>query len=132
MNFMLQGSPCAVRARGLIKSAAYALVISVFLVRPGFTQEPPHQHPHAVTPLADLLKEAEQNNPQIQAARDGWQAAKQVPTQVSTLPDPQFQVQQVNVGSPRPFAGYTNSRFRLCRRGCVAGHPLSRQAEAAR
>jgi outer membrane protein TolC len=58
-----------------------------------------------------LLREAEQNNPQIQAVRQRWQAAKQVPSQVSTLPDPQFTVQQVNVGSPRPFAGYTNSDF---------------------
>jgi len=65
----------------------------------------------ATTPLQDLLTEADQNNPQIQAARQGWQAAKQVPSQVSTLPDPQFNLQQVNVGSPRPFAGYTNSDF---------------------
>jgi cobalt-zinc-cadmium efflux system outer membrane protein len=64
-----------------------------------------------VTPLQDLLTEAEQNNPQMQAARQSWQAAKQVPSQVSTLPDPQFNLQQVNVGSPRPFAGYTNSDF---------------------
>ena len=61
--------------------------------------------------LADLLAEAERNNPQIQAARHGWQSAQQVPTQVSTLPDPQFVLQQVSVGSPRPFAGYTNSDF---------------------
>ncbi|HEX4002884.1 MAG TPA: TolC family protein [Candidatus Acidoferrales bacterium] len=61
--------------------------------------------------LKELLNEAEQNNPQIRAARQGWQAAKQVPSQVSTLPDPQFQVQQFSVGSPRPFAGYTNSNF---------------------
>ena len=61
--------------------------------------------------LADLLTEAEKNNPQIQAARHGWQSAKQIPTQVSTLPDPQVVLQQVNVGSPRPFAGYTNSDF---------------------
>src|SRR6202022_3516831 len=54
---------------------------------------------------------AERNNPRIQAARQGWQAAKQVPSQVSTLPDPQFNVQQFSVGSPRPFAGYTNSDF---------------------
>jgi outer membrane protein TolC len=27
------------------------------------------------------------------------------------LPDPQFQIQQFSVGSPRPFAGYTNSNF---------------------
>lgn len=63
------------------------------------------------TTLADLLAETEKNNPQIQAARHGWQSAKQVPTQVSTLPDPQVVLQQVNVGSPRPFAGYTNSDF---------------------
>ncbi len=68
-------------------------------------------HSGAVSSLSDLLTEAEQNNPEIQAARQGWQAAKQVPSQVSTLPDPQFTLQQVNVGSPRPFAGYTNSDF---------------------
>jgi outer membrane protein TolC len=61
--------------------------------------------------LADLLAEAERNNPQIQAARHGWEAARQIPTQVSTLPDPQVMVQQLNVGSPRPFAGFTNSDF---------------------
>jgi outer membrane protein TolC len=73
---------------------------------------PREEHVHqAVTPLKDLLNEAEQNNPQIAAARHGWEAARQVPSQVSTLPDPQFMVQQVNVGSPRPFAGYTNSDF---------------------
>jgi len=65
----------------------------------------------AVTPLSELLAEGQQNNPQIAAARHGWEAAKQVPSQVSTLPDPQFTAQQVNVGSPRPFAGYTNSDF---------------------
>jgi cobalt-zinc-cadmium efflux system outer membrane protein len=73
---------------------------------------PQDEHVHqAVTPLRDLLTEAEQNNPQIAAARLGWESAKQIPSQVSTLPDPQFTVQQVNVGSPRPFAGYTNSDF---------------------
>ena len=65
----------------------------------------------AVTPLKDLLNEAERNNPQIAAARHGWEAAKTIPTQVSTLPDPQFTAQQVSVGSPRPFAGYSNSDF---------------------
>ena len=58
-----------------------------------------------------LLKEVEQNNPQIQAARLGTQAAREAPAQVTVLPDPIFQIQQVNVGSPRPFAGYTNSGF---------------------
>jgi outer membrane protein TolC len=68
-------------------------------------------HTPAITPLEDLLTEAGRNNPSIQAARQGWQAAQQVPTQVSTLPDPQFTVQHFSVGSPRPFAGYTNSEF---------------------
>jgi len=61
--------------------------------------------------LADLLAEAERNNPQIQVARHELEGAKQVPTQVSTLPDPQVVLQHVSVGSPRPFAGYTNSDF---------------------
>ena len=64
-----------------------------------------------VTKLADLLTEADRNNPQIQAARHGWESAKEIPTQVATLPDPQVVLQQMNVGSPRPFAGYTNSDF---------------------
>jgi len=63
------------------------------------------------TPLAKLVEEAERNNPQILAARRAWQAATQVPTQVSTLPDPELMVQQFAVGSPRPFAGFTNSDF---------------------
>ena len=76
----------------------------------GFSPQEGHVH-EAVTPLRDLLREAERNNPQIAAAREGWEAAKQIPSQVSTLPDPQFTAQQVSVGSPRPFAGYTNSDF---------------------
>ena len=74
-------------------------------------QEPTSSHAGAATPLSDLLVEAEKNNPQIEAARHGWEAAKQEPTQVSTLPDPQFTLQHFSVGSPRPFAGYTNSEF---------------------
>jgi len=78
----------------------------------GRDMPPQEEHTHqAVTSLKDLLTEAEQNNPQIAAARQSWEAAKQIPSQVSTLPDPQFTAQQVNVGSPRPFAGYTNSDF---------------------
>jgi cobalt-zinc-cadmium efflux system outer membrane protein len=88
-----------------------ALLFSTVFVTATFGQESMPQKTQAVTPLADVLQEAEQNNPQIQVARQGWKAAQQVPTQVSTLPDPQFQLQQVNVGSPRPFAGYTNSDF---------------------
>src|SRR6202158_5247579 len=94
-----------------IETRLLVLLSPLVLVSVSFAQgSQPHQT-QPVTPLAELLQEAEQNNPQIHAARQGWQAAKQVPSQVSTLPDPQFNVQQVNVGSPRPFAGYTNSDF---------------------
>jgi outer membrane protein TolC len=67
--------------------------------------------PDAPMPLSELLTEASHNNSQIAAADYGWQAAKEVPRQVGTLPDPTFTYQQFSVGSPKPFAGYTNSDF---------------------
>src|SRR6266436_4169025 len=87
------------------------ILLSVVLAMHAVAQESPTSHTGSITPLSELLGEAEKNNPQIEAARQGWQAAKQVPTQVSTLPDPQFTLQHLSVGSPRPFAGYTNSDF---------------------
>src|SRR5216684_7878855 len=87
------------------------ILLSVVLAAHAFAQQSPTSHTGPITPLSELLAEAEKNNPQIEAARQGWQAAKQVPRQVSTLPDPQFNLQHVSVGSPRPFAGYTNSDF---------------------
>jgi cobalt-zinc-cadmium efflux system outer membrane protein len=63
------------------------------------------------TPLSALLEEAAHRNPEILAARRAWQAATQVSSQVSTMPDPQVTLQHVSVGSPRPFAGYSNSDF---------------------
>jgi outer membrane protein, heavy metal efflux system len=63
------------------------------------------------TPLSRLLAEAGANNPQISAANYGVRAARQMAPQVTTLPDPKFTYQQLSVGSPKPFAGYTNSDF---------------------
>ncbi len=48
----------------------------------------------APTPLSELLAEASHNNSQIAAADHGWQAAKEAPRQVTTLPDPTFTYQQ--------------------------------------
>jgi outer membrane protein TolC len=62
-------------------------------------------------PLSALLAEAAANNPQISAADHGARAARQVTPQRTTLPDPKFTYQQFGVGSPKPFAGYTNSNF---------------------
>jgi outer membrane protein, heavy metal efflux system len=89
----------------------FAILASIVLARETLAQESAPSHARAATSLSELLEEAAKNNPQIEAARHGWQAAKQVPTQVSTLPDPQFTLQHLSVGSPRPFAGYTNSDF---------------------
>jgi cobalt-zinc-cadmium efflux system outer membrane protein len=94
-----------------LSRSIFVILLSVVLAAHAFAQESLTSHTGAITPLSELLVEAEKNNPQIEAARQGWQAAKQVPTQVSTLPDPQFNLQHVSVGSPRPFAGYTNSDF---------------------
>src|SRR5206468_12114401 len=57
------------------------------------------------------IQEAEEKNPQIAASFHTWQASRNVPKQASALPETQFSVQQVSVGSPRPFAGYSNSDF---------------------
>src|SRR6266852_2205750 len=68
-------------------------------------------HAGAPTSLGDLVQEAEQKNPQIAASFHGWQASRNVPKQVSAFPETQVSVQHFSVGSPRPFAGYSNSDF---------------------
>jgi cobalt-zinc-cadmium efflux system outer membrane protein len=98
-------------SRAVLRRSISMILLSVIFAGRAFAQESASSHMGMVTPLSQLLAEAEKNNPQIEAARQGWQAARQVPTQVSTLPDPQFTLQHLSVGSPRPFAGYTNSDF---------------------
>jgi outer membrane protein TolC len=63
------------------------------------------------TSLRELIQEAEQKNPQIAASFHAWQGSRNVPKQLSALPETQVSVQQLSVGSPRPFAGYSNSNF---------------------
>src|SRR6266566_5111400 len=81
--------------------------------QPGSTPESPGTAERKGTPtsLRELVQEAEQKNPQITASYHGWQAARNVPKQVSAFPETQVSVQQFSVGSPRPFAGYSNSDF---------------------
>jgi outer membrane protein TolC len=69
--------------------------------------------PHTGTPtsLRELIQEAQTKNPQIAASVHAWQASRDVPRQASALPETQLSVQQFSVGSPRPFAGYSNSDF---------------------
>ena len=90
----------------VVSSLTALFVLATMLSAHG--QEPMASSP---TPLSQLLGEAEANNPQISAADHGARAARQMTLQVTTLPDPKFTYQQFSVGSPKPFAGYTNSDF---------------------
>ncbi len=98
-------------SRAALRRSISVLLLLAASSGTAFAQELTSSHARAVTPVSELLAEAEKNNPQVEAARRGFEAAKQVSTQVSTLPDPQFNLQHLSVGSPRPFAGYTNSDF---------------------
>lgn len=101
---------CALVVLGLL------LPVAAVAQQPNAVQKPAVQIGQAAvavpaTPLSALVKEAEGNNPEIAAAYHGWQAATQVPRQASALPETQLVVQQFSVGSPRPFAGFSNSDF---------------------
>lgn len=63
--------------------------------------------PAAETPgdLASLLSEALRNNPEILAAQKKYEAARQRPSQVSSLPDPMFSPGYQSNGRPWPGAG---------------------------
>src|SRR5262249_11538517 len=63
------------------------------------------------TSLSELIEEARTKSPRILAAVHAYKAAANVPKQAGALPDTQVMVQHLSVGSPRPFAGYTNSDF---------------------
>src|SRR5579864_9153959 len=61
--------------------------------------------------LQSLIAEARQNNSAIKAADSAIQTTRYMPKQASALPDTELIVQHFTVGSPRPFAGYSNSDF---------------------
>ena len=66
---------------------------------------------HPPSELEQLVSEGMVHNPAVIAAREHWEALKRAPVQVRTLPDPQIQVQEFTVGSPKPSAGYQTSNF---------------------
>ena len=61
--------------------------------------------------LQTLIAEARRNNAAINAAQRAIDVSGYGPAQASALPDTEVMVQQFSVGSPRPFAGYSNSDF---------------------
>jgi outer membrane protein TolC len=54
--------------------------------------------------LNDLVAEALANNPEIQAAQNRYEAARQRPSQASSLPDPMFSPGWTSGGNPLPGA----------------------------
>jgi cobalt-zinc-cadmium efflux system outer membrane protein len=56
-------------------------------------------------PLASLVDEALQSNREILAAQKKYEAARQRPTQESSLPDPMISLGYNSVGNPLPGAG---------------------------
>jgi outer membrane protein TolC len=63
------------------------------------------QAPKTRLSLQDLASEAIRNNPEVVAAQKKYEAARQRPTQESTLPDPMVSLGYASVGNPLPGAG---------------------------
>ena len=63
------------------------------------------------TSLATLLAEAGANNSQVASSEDAWKASAHVVEQATALPDPHITFQSFSIGSPKPFAGFSNSEF---------------------
>ncbi len=55
--------------------------------------------------LRELTSEALRGNPEVIAAQKNYEAARQRPTQQSSLPDPMLSLGYASVGNPRPVAG---------------------------
>jgi outer membrane protein, heavy metal efflux system len=93
--------------------------------------------------LEALVREAMVRNPSVIAALNRWQALQRVPIQARTPPDPQVQLQEFTVGSPKPGAGYERSDFYYTGFGAsqdipfpgklrLAGEVAEKEAEVAR
>ena len=93
--------------------------------------ESPNMADHSAAPvsLRELIQEAEQKNPQIAASFHAWQASRNIPKQASAFPETQLSVQQFSVGSPRPFAGYSNSDFAYIGFGISQDLPITCTSE---
>lgn len=80
-----------------ISAARFLLVL--LLLPPGVRSAEPDRQ------LEALLREALDNNPEILAAQKRYEAARQRPSQASSLPDPMFSPGYTSNGRPWPGAG---------------------------
>ncbi len=121
MNFAYMHRLTSGVIRAFITVVLAAVPLSPRVVNAQVTMEVPQapapmkdQGMHATAlpiPLQELVQEVERSNPEIAASLHAWKAATNIPKQASALPETQVSLQQFSVGSPRPFAGYTNSNF---------------------
>jgi outer membrane protein, heavy metal efflux system len=75
------------------------------LIAAGLALSAAAQTPDVRVSLRELTSEAMKNNPEIVAAQNSYEAARQRPTQESSLPDPMISLGYVSVGNPLPGAG---------------------------
>lgn len=104
--------------------AAVRLAISIGLA--GSISALGQAHPRMqgpTTSLASLVAEAQRNNAQVSTAEHAWRASTHLAAQATTLPDPQFTVQNLSVGSPKPWAGFSNSDFAYVGFGVMQDFP---------
>src|SRR5260370_22318302 len=101
-------NPAARFSFAVLTPGLCAILLSFALARYTLAQEPASPHAPIVTPLPALLEEAAKYNPQIETARQGWQAANPVPARVSTLTNPEFTPQHSSAARPPPLSGYTD------------------------
>ena len=104
------------KALNTSKILVYALALGAASLacsqEPSIVDQQQMQHSSSgMTSLASLIEEAKSKNPQILAADHSYKAAANVPQRAAALPDTQLMIQHLSVGSPRPFAGYTDSDF---------------------
>jgi len=78
----------------------WAILILIVATLPALAQLP-----NTRISLRDLIGEAIRNNPEIVAAQKKIEAARQRPTQESSLPDPMVSLSYNSVGNPLPGAG---------------------------
>src|SRR5947207_13763314 len=88
----------------MTKTKIRNLCVFIFVAAGAFAQSTP-------TSLQSLIAEVRQNNLAIKATESVIQTTRYMPRQASALPDTEVMVQHFTVGSPRPFAGYSNSDF---------------------
>lgn len=65
---------------------------------------PSSKHPPPLI-LEDLIAEALERNPEVQAALHQYEAARRKPAQRAALPDPMLSIGYTSVGRPYPLAG---------------------------